>query len=627
MANKAVISISGGMDSTMLLMYLLANGYDEIRAYSFKYGQKHDVELKKVKKNIKFLKEWGFNVTHQTIDLTDCFSDSASSLHVGGPEIPEGLYNQSNMMSTVIENRNVIFSSIIFGKALGWANSSGNQVDITLGTHSGDHCFTKDTQIITPEGYKTIGDLKIGDEIYSWKDGKIEIDHVSDLINVGKADCIYNINTSTGNIKTTSDHKFYRVKFTDFDISKGYLKELEEVYAKDVQIGDYLVTTRKLPTTDSEIDEKIDLSQFATNDFTIADDSVYIKSTNQTPRFVNISRIVELMAWYITEGWSNTPSNPQQSRYNCSFSQSLYANIENCETIEEMYAESKLPVRRHATKKDKFGFPREVTYYMSGILSCMCRTAGYRASEKHIPTWLFDILVKSSKLRQIFIRTMVAGDGHYDKVSGLYTYSSISEQLIEDFSFIVKLEGYYVKTYKSKYNDSCIIICFGNLIRKQGLVNFHDGAITKVTDISIEDGEDVFDITVENNHNFFAGKYGNILVHNCIYRDCTEESHQAAQHLFKISNWNSEKVDYIAPFNTIDKGGVLKAGLESMEKLGFSRSDMKKVLKNTHTCYNPDSEGRSCGKCGSCTERLEAFEYVRSIKHWKWLKEDPIKYQ
>lgn len=75
---KAVISLSGGLDSTCLLMHLLANGYDEIRAFSFNYGQKHDIELKKVQKNIKFLQENGFNVTHQIIDVRDCFSDSAS---------------------------------------------------------------------------------------------------------------------------------------------------------------------------------------------------------------------------------------------------------------------------------------------------------------------------------------------------------------------------------------------------------------------------------------------------------------------------------------------------------------------------------------------------------------------
>ena len=39
---KAVISLSGGLDSTMLLMTLLSEGY-EVRAYSFDYGQKRRV--------------------------------------------------------------------------------------------------------------------------------------------------------------------------------------------------------------------------------------------------------------------------------------------------------------------------------------------------------------------------------------------------------------------------------------------------------------------------------------------------------------------------------------------------------------------------------------------------------
>ena len=53
--------------------------------------------------------------------------------------------------------------------------------------------------------------------------------------------------------------------------------------------------------------------------------------------------------------------------------------------------------------------------------------------------------------------------------------------------------------------------------------------------------------------------------------------------------------------------------------MGFTKADIKKVLKNTHTCYDPDEKGRSCGKCGSCTERLEAFNLVGM--------KDPVEYQ
>ena len=150
-SKKAVISLSGGLDSTCLLMHLLANGYDEIRAYSFDYGQKHSVELKKVKKNIKFLQRKGYNIEHQVINVRDVFSDSASSLYRGGEAIPKGHYEDETMKSTVVENRNIIFSAIVYGKALGWANKTGDSVVITLGIHAGDHCIYPDCR---PESHE-----------------------------------------------------------------------------------------------------------------------------------------------------------------------------------------------------------------------------------------------------------------------------------------------------------------------------------------------------------------------------------------------------------------------------------------------------------------------------------------
>jgi hypothetical protein len=92
-----------------------------------------------------------------------------------------------------------------------------------------------------------------------------------------------------------------------------------------------------------------------------------------------------------------------------------------------------------------------------------------------------------------------------------------------------------------------------------------------------------------------------------------------ARELFKISNWGSEKIDYVAPFVNNTKGEVLRAGLCAMAKMGFSEKDVKYVLTHTHTCYAPNEIGESCGKCGSCTERLEAFAFCGM--------EDPIAYQ
>ena len=50
---RAIMALSGGMDSTGLLMRLLADGY-KVSCLSYDYGQKHSVELDRAKMNIAF---------------------------------------------------------------------------------------------------------------------------------------------------------------------------------------------------------------------------------------------------------------------------------------------------------------------------------------------------------------------------------------------------------------------------------------------------------------------------------------------------------------------------------------------------------------------------------------------
>ncbi len=177
-SNRAVISLSGGMDSTMLLMYLLANGM-EVRAYSFYYGQKHSVELKKVKKNVKFLQSKGFKLEHQIIDLESVFSGNTSSLVAStGIDIPHGHYDEDNMKSTVVPLRNVIFSSIIYSKAINWAVQTGDNVLITLGLHNGDHFVYSDCRPESQEACKKA--FEVSD------DNSGKVDYIAPFINIDK---------------------------------------------------------------------------------------------------------------------------------------------------------------------------------------------------------------------------------------------------------------------------------------------------------------------------------------------------------------------------------------------------------------------------------------------------------
>jgi 7-cyano-7-deazaguanine synthase len=143
MSKKAVLSLSGGMDSSTLLLHLLANGY-EVTALGFDYGQKHHVELDRAKSLVKYLNENGQSVKHQIIKLDGLQNLLHSALVTGGDDVPEGHYEHSNMAATVVPNRNKIFSSIIQAAALSVAEKENTEVSIAMGIHAGDHLIYRD---------------------------------------------------------------------------------------------------------------------------------------------------------------------------------------------------------------------------------------------------------------------------------------------------------------------------------------------------------------------------------------------------------------------------------------------------------------------------------------------------
>jgi len=141
---QAVLSLSGGMDSSTLLLHLLANGY-EVTALSFDYGQKHRVELERAQSLVEYLKSKEQKVTHQIIKLDGLQQLLNSALVEGGKDVPEGHYEQDNMKETVVPNRNKIFSSIIQAVALSVATRGEKQeCAIAMGIHAGDHAIYPD---------------------------------------------------------------------------------------------------------------------------------------------------------------------------------------------------------------------------------------------------------------------------------------------------------------------------------------------------------------------------------------------------------------------------------------------------------------------------------------------------
>jgi len=90
---------------------------------------------------------------------------------------------------------------------------------------------------------------------------------------------------------------------------------------------------------------------------------------------------------------------------------------------------------------------------------------------------------------------------------------------------------------------------------------------------------------------------------HAIYPDCRPVFKESMDLAIKTASEYS--VSLYAPFLGLSKGDIVKVGMEH-----------KVPFELTRTCYK--DQALSCGKCGSCTERLEAFAVNGLI--------DPIQY-
>ncbi len=110
---KAVILLSGGLDSTTCLAYAQSEGY-LCYALSFNYGQKHHAELKAAQRIAK-----KFNVKqHEIIELSSVGRLAGSALTDASIDVPD--HQQStDIPVTYVPARNTIMLSV----ALGWAEA------------------------------------------------------------------------------------------------------------------------------------------------------------------------------------------------------------------------------------------------------------------------------------------------------------------------------------------------------------------------------------------------------------------------------------------------------------------------------------------------------------------------
>jgi 7-cyano-7-deazaguanine synthase len=150
MTRKAVVLLSGGLDSTTALAIAAAQGY-EIYAMSFQYGQRHELEIESARK----VAGAAGVAKHLVVDF-DMRSIGGSAL-TDEIEVPKDRLNNeaaAEIPVTYVPARNTIFLSF----ALAWAETLGAE-DIFIGVNALDYSGYPDCRPEYIESFERMANL------------------------------------------------------------------------------------------------------------------------------------------------------------------------------------------------------------------------------------------------------------------------------------------------------------------------------------------------------------------------------------------------------------------------------------------------------------------------------------
>jgi 7-cyano-7-deazaguanine synthase len=147
MSKKAIVLLSGGLDSTTTLAFALSEGFEPY-TMTFRYGQRHKVELEAAERVSKSLGAG----RHIVIDLN--LREIGGSALTADIRVPKGRKEMVGIPVTYVPARNIIFLSM----ALAWAEVIGAS-DIFIGVNALDYSGYPDCRPGFVEAFERMANL------------------------------------------------------------------------------------------------------------------------------------------------------------------------------------------------------------------------------------------------------------------------------------------------------------------------------------------------------------------------------------------------------------------------------------------------------------------------------------
>ena len=171
---RAVVLVSGGLDSATCLAIARSEGYD-CYALSFAYGQRHSVELQAAARVARSLGAVEHRV--MTIDLAAFGGSALTDTHIAVPETPSG----AGIPVTYVPARNTVFLSF----ALAWSEVLGAH-DIFIGVNAVDYSGYPDCRPEFVAAFEKMANLATREGV----EGEVPLSIRTPLIDLSKAEIV-----------------------------------------------------------------------------------------------------------------------------------------------------------------------------------------------------------------------------------------------------------------------------------------------------------------------------------------------------------------------------------------------------------------------------------------------------
>lgn len=316
----------------------------------------------------------------------------------------------------VIENSS-LFSQ--FANILALSSFKGimkNVSNVILWSRRDEECLPPDSQILTPNGFKKITDLKIGDIVYGYKDGIIKEEPVLGIIRkMNNSGYLYKIKNLKHSIITTPGHE--QITYNN---SRGWFKDRVE----DIRLHHHY----KIPVTGNFIHN----------------DSNYKREFTDLDRLKIAIQADGTVLTYFSNGKNRKIPGTDNKKAlkgaagGSNYSIAIYKE-RKIKRLEQILKNLEIPYLKKPSKTS-FGTPGFVFQFH----------LDYGSNYKNFD-WVYETPLTREYCEQ-FVEELLQWDGHISKKSKEKCYSSTNKKCIDIAEHLAILAGYRCNVYKN--NDS-----------------------------------------------------------------------------------------------------------------------------------------------------------------------------